>query len=156
MSDSDAMEFITVSIIWGWSHFSTGHLYLMISWFCNNFVSLKMFYKSPDKSACMHAKSLQSCATLWTYWVWLARLLCSEHSPGKNIGVGCHALLQWIFLTQGSNPVSCRSCIASGLFTAEPLGKPQTSLVFINFVFADYCFCLVVFHLAFQSVLILS
>ena len=24
-------------------------------------------------------------------------------SPGKNIGVGCHALLQGIFLTQGLN-----------------------------------------------------
>ena len=24
-------------------------------------------------------------------------------SPGKNTGVGCHALLQGIFLTQGSN-----------------------------------------------------
>ena len=24
-------------------------------------------------------------------------------SPGKNTGVGCHALLQEIFLTQGSN-----------------------------------------------------
>ena len=26
------------------------------------------------------------------------------NSPGKNIGVGCHALLQGIFPTQGSNP----------------------------------------------------
>ena len=26
------------------------------------------------------------------------------YSPGKNIGVGCHALLQGIFPTQGSNP----------------------------------------------------
>ena len=26
------------------------------------------------------------------------------NSPGKNAGVGCHALLQWIFLTQGLNP----------------------------------------------------
>jgi len=25
-------------------------------------------------------------------------------SPGKNNGVGCHTLLQGIFLTQGSNP----------------------------------------------------
>ena len=25
-------------------------------------------------------------------------------SPGKNSGVGCHALLQWIFPTQGLNP----------------------------------------------------
>jgi len=28
----------------------------------------------------------------------------SWDSPGKNTGVGCHALLQEIFLTQGSNP----------------------------------------------------
>ena len=26
------------------------------------------------------------------------------NSPGKNTGVGCHALLQEIFLTWGSNP----------------------------------------------------
>ena len=30
--------------------------------------------------------------------------LCPLYSPGKNSGVGCHALLQGIFLTQGSNP----------------------------------------------------
>ena len=33
-----------------------------------------------------------------------ARLLCPRDSPGKNTGVGCHALLQGIFLTQGLNP----------------------------------------------------
>ena len=27
-----------------------------------------------------------------------------EDSPGKNTGAGCHALLQGIFPTQGSNP----------------------------------------------------
>ena len=32
------------------------------------------------------------------------RLLCPWDSPGKNIGVGCHFLLQWIFPTQGLNP----------------------------------------------------
>ena len=31
------------------------------------------------------------------------RVLCPWDSPGKNTGVGCHALLQGIFLTQGSN-----------------------------------------------------
>ena len=31
------------------------------------------------------------------------RLLCSWRFPGKNTGVGCHFLLQRIFLTQGSN-----------------------------------------------------
>ena len=29
---------------------------------------------------------------------------CPWDSPGKNTGVGCHALLQGIFPTQGSNP----------------------------------------------------
>ena len=31
------------------------------------------------------------------------RLLCPRDSPGKNTGVGCHALLQGIFQTEGSN-----------------------------------------------------
>ena len=31
------------------------------------------------------------------------RLLCPWDFPGKNTGVGCHALLQGIFPTQGSN-----------------------------------------------------
>ena len=32
-----------------------------------------------------------------------ARLLCPWNSPSKNTGAGCYSLLQWIFLTQGSN-----------------------------------------------------
>ena len=32
-----------------------------------------------------------------------ARLLCPWDSPGQNTAVGCHALLQGIFPTQGSN-----------------------------------------------------
>ena len=32
------------------------------------------------------------------------RLLCPWNTPGKNAGVGCHALLQGIFPTNGSNP----------------------------------------------------
>ena len=32
-----------------------------------------------------------------------ASLLCPWDSPGKNTGMGCHSLLQGIFLTQGSN-----------------------------------------------------
>ena len=41
----------------------------------------------------------------------------------KNTGVGCHFLLQGIFLTWGSNP---RLLIARGFFTAEPQGKPPS------------------------------
>ena len=35
--------------------------------------------------------------------LWPASLLCPWASPGKNTGVGCHALLQRIFPTQGLN-----------------------------------------------------
>ena len=34
----------------------------------------------------------------------MARLLCPRDFPGKNTGVGCHAPLQGVFLTQESNP----------------------------------------------------
>ena len=43
----------------------------------------------------------QSCPTLCD--VQPSSLLCPWDSPGKNIGMGCHILLQGIFLTQGSN-----------------------------------------------------
>ena len=38
-----------------------------------------------------------------TPWTMAARFLCLWNSPGKSTGVCCHALLQGIFLTQGSN-----------------------------------------------------
>ena len=43
---------------------------------------------------------VKSCPTLSTPWTVAARLLCPWDSPGKNTGVGCHFLLQGIFLTQ--------------------------------------------------------
>ena len=42
--------------------------------------------------------------SLWPHRLQPTRLLCPWNSPGKNIGVGCHSLLQGIFLTQGLNP----------------------------------------------------
>ena len=54
-----------------------------------------------------------------------ARLLYPWDSPGKNLGVGCHALLQGIFPTQGSNP-----CLLhllhwqAGSLPLVPPGKP--------------------------------
>ena len=39
-------------------------------------------------------------------------------SPGKNTGVSCHALLQGIFLTRGSNTLSLMSpALAGGFFS---------------------------------------
>ena len=48
-----------------------------------------------------HKESDTTEVTLWTV---ATRLLCPWDSPGKKTRVGCHCLLQGIFLTQGSNP----------------------------------------------------
>ena len=45
----------------------------------------------------------QSCPTLRHPGLQPARLLCPWDSPGKNTAVGCHALLQGVFSTQGPN-----------------------------------------------------
>ena len=51
------------------------------------------------------------------------RLLCPWNSPGKNTGVGCHVLLQGIFLTQGSNPGS--PVLPADSLPSEPPAKPS-------------------------------
>ena len=48
------------------------------------------------------------------------RLLCPWDFPGKNTRVGCHFLLQVIFLTQGLN-----SCLLSLQANSLPLGSPR-------------------------------
>ena len=42
--------------------------------------------------------------SLWPHGLQPSMLLCPGDCPGKDTGVGCHFLLQVIFLTQGSNP----------------------------------------------------
>ena len=41
--------------------------------------------------------------SLGPYRLGPAKLPCPWDFPGKNTEVGCHFLLQWIFLTQGWN-----------------------------------------------------
>ena len=50
------------------------------------------------------ARSLQSCQLCATPWTVAHQTACPWGSPGKNTGVGCHALLQGTFPTQGLNP----------------------------------------------------
>ena len=52
----------------------------------------------------------QSCPTLQPHGLQPARLLCPWDFPGRSTGVGCHFLLQGIFLTQRLNPgpLHCR------------------------------------------------
>ena len=61
------------------------------------------FLTSASLCTCVHINLLHLCLTLQCYGLWSTRLLCPWDSPGKNIGVGCHSLLQGIFPTQISN-----------------------------------------------------
>ena len=51
---------------------------------------------------CVYVRSVMS-DSLQSYGLYPTRLLCLWNFLGKNTGVGCHFLLQGIFLTQGLN-----------------------------------------------------
>ena len=55
----------------------------------------------PSPSPLSHFSHVQLFSTLWT--VICQAPLSMGFSPSKNTGVGCHSLLQGIFLTQGLN-----------------------------------------------------
>ena len=58
------------------------------------------------------------CPTLFVIpWTVAHQALCPWDFPGENTGVGCHFLLQGIFLTRNR---TCASCIAGRFLTAEP------------------------------------
>ena len=65
------------------------------------------------------AKLRLTLATPWT----VARQALSRDSPGKNTGVGCHFLLQGIFLTQGSNLglLHCRQIVYQLRYKGRPI-----------------------------------
>ena len=67
--------------------------------------------------------------SLWPHGLEPTRLLCPWGSPGKNSEVGCHALLQGIFLTWRSN-LTLMSPVLTGEFsTTGPLGKSLSNIL---------------------------
>ena len=53
---------------------------------------------------CCSCSVAKSCPTLCSPWTVAHKAPLTWGFPGKNMGVGCHWLLQRIFLTQGPNP----------------------------------------------------
>ena len=78
--------------------------------------------------ACMSAKSFQS-DSLRPFGAHLTRLLCPWGSPGKNTGVGCHALLQVSFSTLGSKPYLL--CLLHWQESSLPLGSLRSPITAI-------------------------
>ena len=67
--------------------------------------------------------------SLRPYGLQPASLLCPCDSPGTNTRVGCHSLLQGIFLTQGSNPdlLHCRQILYGLNHQGSPIILPSSS-----------------------------
>ena len=74
--------------------------------------------------------------SLWPHGLQPTRLLHPWNFPGKSIRVGCHFLLQGIFLTQGSNPglPRCRQT----LYHLSHQGSPYMSAVQFSSVTQSY------------------
>ena len=70
-------------------------------------------------------KSLSRVRLFATPWTVAYQLLRPWNFPGENTGVGCHFLLQGIFLTQGSNLglLHCRQTV----YYLSHLGSPKLS-----------------------------
>ena len=97
-------------------------LYLLSSPFLILFIS----FPNLRKNVCVHAKLLQSCLTTCDPMdCSLPGSLVHGDSPGKNTRVGCQALLQGIFPTQGSNlQLLCLLHWQVGSLPLAPPGKP--------------------------------
>ena len=78
---------------------------------------------------CVHARQVPSVVSnSWQpHGLQPTRLLCPGHSPGKNIGVGCHFLLQGIFPTQGLNHTSFSPALAGRFFTMRAIWEARKS-----------------------------
>ena len=103
----------------------------------------------------------QSCPTLYDPEGW-APPGCSVHgdSPGKNTGVGCHALLQGIFPTQGSNPgpPHCRQnhyCLSHQGSPFKPYLFPKFKIISIHIfhITFHYSFACIHMHMYYKHIL---
>ena len=94
--------------------------------YIHNYVSTRagIRYILGNHCVCLVASVMSN--SMRPYGLSPTRLLCPCDSPGKNSGVGCHALLQGIFLTQESNLrlLHLLHWLKSSLPLAPP-GKPR-------------------------------
>ena len=101
------------------------------------FSGVELIYNTVSVSAVQHCESAtraclvaQLCPTLRPRGLQPTSLLCPWDAPGKDTGVGCQALLQEIFLTQGLNPglPHCRRI----LYHLSRQGSPRISSPYTN------------------------
>ena len=106
---------------------------LKISWLCihlHSITNFKCFILSHLEYQVLQFRSVMS-DSLRPHGLYPTRLLRPWDFPGKHTGVGCHFLLQRIFLTRGSNPgfLHCRQM----LYRLSHREAPKHSLRSVQF-----------------------
>ena len=76
---------------------------------------------------CIEAVALVPSRFSWVQLIVTPRTAALD-SPGKNAGVGCHARLQGIFLTQGSNLSLMSPVLQAGSLLLSHQGSPVRPL----------------------------
>ena len=80
---------------------------------CGYNIMVSLFFSLVNNRECLCVLSChwvcicfltQSCPTLCGHMYIAQQVFCPWNFPRRKTGVGCHFLLQGIFLTQGSNP----------------------------------------------------
>ena len=106
------------------TRFCCSETLLRVKWKCGTYSKLWRISRWRQGECVFSGASVVS-DSLWPPRLQPSRLLCSWDSPGKNFGVGCHFLLQGIFLTQGLNPHHlCLLHWQAGSLPLVPPGKP--------------------------------
>ena len=113
LSSSSSRHFMWTESYNAWWPFVSGVFHLMFSrfthvvtsimFFCVQIIIILNIYIYAYIHMVVVVELLSCVQLLWPHGLKPARLLCPWDSPGKNIGVGCHFLLQEIFPTQESN-----------------------------------------------------
>ena len=70
--------------------------------------SMSILRRHMERNSCQDTALSLPCSCVLSHFshvqLWDPMYLHPQDFPGKNTGVGCHALLQGVFPTQGSNP----------------------------------------------------
>ena len=102
--------------------------------FPHSFASFSFLSKNVNYFTCSVCVCVFMCVL---NYVQLFAHLCPWNFPGKNTGVGCHFILQGIFLIQGSNP--CLLCLLHWQANSSPLLPPQKPPLLINKMQSQMC-----------------
>ena len=100
-----------------------------------SFISKNLFHWMAKIHMCPEYSAVWD--SWWPHGLQPARLFCPWDFPGKNPRMGCHFLLQGIFLTQGWNP--CLLCLLHWQVGSLLLHHLALTLNLLNFPLPPPC-----------------